>query len=65
MLQKVLNIFIKTYKNNIEVFDAPSYFEEAFLNIIKLFMRRIWLIDFQTYYKNDKKKLCKEISRGN
>ena len=60
-------LFIKTFKKNIEVFDTPSYFKD-----IHKYHQIIHETDlsnnFQDYYKNSKNKLSKEmqaaISRG-
>ena len=59
--------FIKTFKQNIEIYDTPSYFKD-----IKKYHQIIHETDmannFQNYYKKSKNKLSKEmqsaISRG-
>ena len=52
--------FIKSFKN-IEVFDTP-YILRIFINIIKLYMRQIWLIILRCIIKSTKKNyqnICK------
>ena len=59
--------FIKSFKNNIEVFDTPSYFKD--INKYHQIIHETDLANnFQDYYKKSKNKLSKEIktaiSRG-
>ena len=58
--QKEFELFIKTFKKNIEVFDTPSYFDD-----IPMYHKIIHETDmannFEAYYKKYKKKLSKEM----
>ncbi len=59
--------FIKSFKKNIEVFDAPSYFKDIDKNH-RIIHETDLSNNFQIYYKKSKNKLSKEmqsaISRG-
>jgi Asp-tRNA(Asn)/Glu-tRNA(Gln) amidotransferase A subunit family amidase len=65
--QEAFKFLLKSFKKNIEVYDEPSYFD-----YIPKYHQIIHEVDmannFQTFYKNDKSKLSKEIrdaiSRG-
>ena len=65
--QKSFEIFIKTFKKNIEVFDTPSYFDDI-PKYHKIIHETDMANNFQLYYKKYKKKLSKEmvsaIARG-
>ena len=58
--QKSFEIFIKTFKKNIEVFDTPSYFDDI-PKYHKIIHETDMANNFQGYYKKSKKKLSKEI----
>ena len=65
--QESFEIFIKTFKKNIEVFDTPSYFDDI-PKYHKIIHETDMANNFQLYYKKYKKKLSKEmvsaIARG-
>ena len=58
--QKSFEIFIKTFKKNIEVFDTPSYFDDI-PKYHKIIHETDMANNFQLYYKKYKKKLSKEM----
>ena len=58
--QKSFEIFIKTFKKNIEVFDTPSYFNDI-PKYHKIIHETDMANNFQLYYKKYKKKLSKEM----
>ena len=58
--QRSFEIFIKTFKKNIEVFDTPSYFEDI-PKYHKIIHETDMANNFQLYYKKYKKKLSKEM----
>ena len=58
--QKSFELFIKTLKKNIEVFDTPSYFDDIPRNH-KIIHETDMANNFQKYYKKSKKKLSKEM----
>ena len=58
--QESFEIFIKTFKKNIEVFDTPSYFDDI-PKYHKIIHETDMANNFQLYYKKYKKKLSKEI----
>jgi len=58
--QKSFEIFIKTFKKNIEVFDTPSYFDDI-RKYHKIIHETDMANNFQLYYKKYKKKLSKEM----
>ena len=58
--QESFEIFIKTFKKNIEVFDTPSYFDDI-PKYHKIIHETDMANNFQLYYKKYKKKLSKEM----
>ena len=58
--QESFEIFIKTFKKNIEVFDTPSYFDDI-PKYHKIIHETDMANNFQGYYKKSKKKLSKEM----
>ena len=58
--QKSFEIFIKTFKKNIEVFDTPSYFDDI-PKYHKIIHETDMANNFQGYYKKSKKHLSKEM----
>jgi len=58
--QQSFEIFIKTFKKNIEVFDTPSYFDDI-PKYHKIIHETDMANNFQLYYKKYKKKLSKEM----
>ncbi len=58
--QESFEIFIKTFKKNIEVFDTPSYFNDI-PKYHKIIHETDMANNFQLYYKKYKKKLSKEM----
>ena len=58
--QESFEIFIKTFKKNIEVFDTPSYFDDI-PKYHKIIHETDMANNFQLYYKKHKKKLSKEM----
>ena len=58
--KKSFEIFIKTFKKNIEVFDTPSYFDDI-PKYHKIIHETDMANNFQLYYKKYKKKLSKEM----
>ena len=60
-------LFIKTFKKNIEIFDTPSYFKDI-SKYHKIIHETDMANNFQKYYEKSKNKLSKEmqsaISRG-
>jgi|TARA_B100001093_G_scaffold423895_1_gene416936 Asp-tRNA(Asn)/Glu-tRNA(Gln) amidotransferase A subunit family amidase len=58
--QKSFEIFIKTFKKNIEVFDTPSYFDDI-PKYHKIIHETDMANNFQLYFKKYKKKLSKEM----
>ena len=58
--QKSFDFFIKTFKKNIEVFDAPSYFDDI-PKYHKIIHETDMANNFQGYYRKSKKKLSKEM----
>ena len=58
--QKSFEIFIKTFKKNIEVFDTPSYFDDI-PKYHKIIHETDMANNFRLYYKKYKKKLSKEM----
>ena len=58
--QESFEIFIKTFKKNIEVFDTPSYFDNI-PKYHKIIHETDMANNFQLYYKKYKKKLSKEM----
>ena len=58
--QKSFEIFIKTFKKHIEVFDTPSYFDDI-PKYHKIIHETDMANNFQLYYKKYKKKLSKEM----
>ena len=58
--QESFEIFIKTFKKNIEVFDTPSYFDDI-PKYHKIIHETDMANNFQGYYKKSKKHLSKEM----
>ena len=58
--QESFEIFIKTFKKNIEVFDTPSYFDDI-PKYHKIIHETDMANNFQVYYKKSKKHLSKEM----
>ncbi len=58
--QKSFEFFIKTFQNNIEVFDTPSYFDDI-PKYHKIIHETDMANNFQSYYRKSKKKLSKEM----
>jgi Asp-tRNA(Asn)/Glu-tRNA(Gln) amidotransferase A subunit family amidase len=58
--QKSFELFIETFKKNVEVFDTPSYFDDI-PKYHKIIHETDMANNFQGYYKKSKKKLSKEM----
>ena len=59
--REAFEYFIKSFKNNIEIFDAPSYFKDIH-KYHQLFMKQIWQIILDYIIKSIKKNylnLCR------
>ena len=58
--QKSFEFFIKTFKENINIFETPSYFDDI-PRYHKIIHETDMANNFQVYYKKSKKKLSKEM----